>query len=189
MKAFRIKASEGQKRALEFESAMRDDQQRIAFDLLYAEHAAPLYRFALRLCGDPDDAEDLAAEALAQAFKRLSTFRGESSAKTWLCAIVLNQHRMLRRRRSTAQAELDEAQYVSDTFQFQDWDLANAICSLSPQLREAFLLVKGEGFTHAEAAKVAKVPVGTMYFRVSEAAKHLRKRLTVRTPDEVAPKP
>ena len=44
---------------------MQDDQRRIAFDILYAEHAAPVYRFALRLCGNPDDAEDLAAEAVA----------------------------------------------------------------------------------------------------------------------------
>ena len=183
----RIQRNEGPETALEFESAMQDDQRRIAFDLLYAEHAAPVYRFALRLCGNPDDAEDLAAEALAQGFRRMSGFRGDASPRTWLCSIVLNQWRMLRRKRPVDDHRLESVRHVADTFRFEDLDLAHAICSLPPQLKEAFLLVKGEGFSHAEAAKVARVPVGTMYFRVHSAVKQLRNKLTVHpTSEEVA---
>jgi RNA polymerase sigma-70 factor (ECF subfamily) len=52
--------------------------------------------------------------------------------------------------------------------------LAEAVGGLSDKLREAFLLVKAEGFTHAEAATVLRVPVGTVYFRVHSAVHQLR---------------
>ena len=156
---------------------MRDEQRPIAFEIFYAEHAAPIYRFALRLCGDPDDAEDLAAEALTQAFRRWSGYRGDASPRTWLCAIVLNQWKMLRRKRPIREDRLENIEHLATTFRSENFDLARAINSLPDALREAFLLVKGEGFTHAEAAKAARVPVGTMYFRVHSAVKQLREKL------------
>ena len=162
---------------LRFESAMQDEQRPIAFEIFYAEHAAPVYRFALRLCGDPDDAEDLAAEALTQAFRKWSGYRGDASPRTWLCAIVLNQWKMLGRKRPAREDRLESIEHLATTFRSEDIDLARAIASLPENLREAFLLVKGEGFTHAEAAKAARVPVGTMYFRVHTAVRQLREKL------------
>jgi RNA polymerase sigma-70 factor, ECF subfamily len=156
---------------------MHDDQRRIAFEILYAEHAAPVYRFALRLCGNREDAEDLAAEALVQAYRKWTGYRGDSSPRTWLCSIVLNQWRMHKRKRRVVQDRLETIEEVASTFRFEDHELAEAICSLPDPLREAFLLVKGEGFTHAEAAKVVRVPLGTMYFRVHAAVYHLRSAL------------
>ncbi len=156
---------------------MHDDQRRIAFEILYAEHAAPLYRFALRLCGNREDAEDLAAEALAQAYRRLDGYRGDSSHRTWLCSIVLNQWRMKARKRRVEVDPLEQVRQVATSLEHEDVELAEAICGLSEPLRQAFLLVKGEGLTHAEAAKVLRVPVGTMYFRVSAAVRQLRSSL------------
>jgi RNA polymerase sigma-70 factor (ECF subfamily) len=156
---------------------MHDDHQQSAFDRLYNEHAGPVYRFALRLCGNREDAEDLAAEALAQAYQKFVGYRGDASARTWLCAIVLNQWRMHKRKRKVQEDRLESNLEFASTFTFNDNDLAEAIATLPDPLREAFLLVKGEGFTHTEAAKVARVPIGTMYFRVHTAIRHLRERL------------
>jgi RNA polymerase sigma-70 factor (ECF subfamily) len=156
---------------------MHDDHQQVAFDRLYNEHAGPVYRFALRLCGNREDAEDLAAEALAQAYRKFVGYRSDASARTWLCAIVLNQWRMRRRKRQVSEHRLESAEEIASSFTFADTELAEAISALSDPLREAFLLVKGEGFTHAEAAKAARVPVGTMYFRVHAAIRQLRIRL------------
>jgi RNA polymerase sigma-70 factor (ECF subfamily) len=162
---------------------MQDEQRRIAFERFYAEHAGSVYRFALRLCGDPDDAEDLASEALGQAFRRWSSYRGEASPRTWLFAIVTNQYRMHRRKNPRENERLERLEYAASTFEHPDIDLARAVASLPDPLREAFLLVKGEGFTHAEAAKAARVPVGTMYFRVHTAVRRLRESLLGRSID------
>lgn len=156
---------------------MNDDQRRIAFDLLYAENAVPIYRFALRLCGNREDAEDLAAEALAKAYEKWTDYRGDSSPRTWLCAIVLNQWRARKRKGSVESERMDDIHEIASTFQFPNHHLAEAVCSLSEPLREAFLLVKGEGFTHQEAAHVVRVPVGTMYRRVFCAVRELRQKL------------
>jgi len=153
---------------------MHDDQRRIAFEILYAENATPVYRFALRLCGNRDDAEDITAEAFAQAFRKLGEYRSDSSQRTWLCAIVLNQWRMRKRKNQVPEDRLESLRQVASSFKFEDFELAEALSTLSDPLREAFLLVKGEGFTHAEAAKALRVPVGTMYFRVHTAVRQLR---------------
>src|SRR5512145_103675 len=83
-----------------------------ALEKLYAKHGGEVFRFALRLSGDRDDAEDLAAEAFAQAACRPDMFRGDSSPKTWLCGIVINRFRMLRRK---ARTQRDAAQAVRRT--------------------------------------------------------------------------
>lgn len=157
---------------------MQSEHPHVAFDLFYAENAMPAFRFALRLSGNRDDAEDLAAQALAKAYRRWSQYKGDSTAQTWLFAIILNEWRMLCRKRPVTEARLDAIQHLASTMKFEDLDLATAIQSLPDSLREAFLLVKGEGLTHAEAARVAKVPVGTMYFRVHSAVRKLRNSLS-----------
>ncbi|HLK15943.1 MAG TPA: RNA polymerase sigma factor [Fimbriimonadaceae bacterium] len=154
-----------------------NDAARAQFESLYAEHAGRVYRFALRLVGEREAAEDLAAESLAEAFRQWEGYRREAAPETWLCAIVLNRWKMRRRKREIPNHSLQEAEAVADTFRFTDLDLARAIGALTPELRAAFLLVKGEGFTHAEAARAAKVPVGTMYFRVHAAVRRLREAL------------
>ena len=153
---------------------MNDNERREHFEKLYSQHAGKVYRFALRLSGNRELAEDLAAEALSEAFRTLDRYRGASSEGSWLCAIVLNRWRMERRKLRVQTDPLKLAETLASTFRFEDVVLAHAIYSLSDPLREAFLLVKGEGLTHAEAAKVARVPVGTMYFRVHAAIRKLR---------------
>jgi RNA polymerase sigma-70 factor, ECF subfamily len=162
---------------------MQDEQRRIAFESLYAEHAAPVYRFALRISGNPDDAEDLAAQALARAYRKWSGYRGEASPRTWLFSIVLNEWKMIKRKRPVQEHRLECARHLAVTMRFADPDLAHAIASLADDQREAFLLVKAEGLTHAEAAKVARVPVGTMYSRVHEAVTKLRAKLGPQSKD------
>ncbi len=167
---------------------MNQDSGHVDFDLFYAENAMPAYRFALRLSGDVDDAEDLAAQALTKAYFRWSQFKNEATARTWLFAIVVNEWRMLCRSRPQKEEDLESIRNLADTFKIADLDLAAAIQALPEPLREAFLLVKGEGLTHAEAAHVLRVPVGTMYFRVHAAVRKLRYALggeLARTESEV----
>lgn len=157
---------------------MRDDQRRLAFDLLYAEHAQPLYRFALRLSGSVEDAEDLAAQALIQAFRKGHRFRGESSQRTWLFTIVMNEWRMLcRKRPQHPERRIEDVEPIAATLKFGEVELAQVIADLPQPLKEAFLLVKGEGFTQAEAAQICGVPEGTIAYRVHEAVVRLRSAL------------
>lgn len=151
----------------------------IDFDLFYAENAAPAYRFALRLSGDPDDAEDLAAQALAKAWKAGAKFRSSASSRTWLFKIILNEWRMACRKGKVQQTHLEAASEIAATLATFDLDLAQAISELPESLKEAFLLVKGEGLTHKEAGSILGAPEGTVSYWVHEAVKLLRSQLVL----------
>lgn len=65
----------------------------------FTQSMQPLYRFALRLSGSVEDAEDLASQAHIQAYRKGHRFRGDSSMRTWFFPVVMNEWRMLCRER------------------------------------------------------------------------------------------
>ncbi|MEU1841755.1 RNA polymerase sigma factor [Micromonospora chersina] len=69
------------------------------YELLVARHTASAYRTAV-LLGAGSDAEDVIQEAFVKGFRNLSRYRGESSFRSWLLAIVANETRNLHRSRS-----------------------------------------------------------------------------------------
>jgi RNA polymerase sigma-70 factor (ECF subfamily) len=89
-------------------------QQAIAGDAdaqerLFAPHTRRLYRIALALLNNKEDAEDALQEGLCKAFTRLRSFQGRSSFSTWLTRIVINSALMARRRKiAHREASLDE---------------------------------------------------------------------------------
>ena len=70
-----------------------------AFGRLCRLHGARLLRQATGLCGDPMLAEDLAQDTLFAAWKSLPRYNGQCRFFTWLCAILLNLHRNVRRQK------------------------------------------------------------------------------------------
>ncbi|HEX2774461.1 MAG TPA: RNA polymerase sigma factor [Micromonosporaceae bacterium] len=70
-----------------------------AYELLVARHTASAYRTALLLGAGPD-AEDVIQEAFVKGYRKLSHYRGESSFRSWLLAIVANETRNLHRSRN-----------------------------------------------------------------------------------------
>ena len=80
-----------------------------AFDALLRQHAAAVYRLALRMLGHPEDAEDVQQETFILAYRQLRAFRGEASFATWLYAIAarlcLSRRRRNDRRSTTCGVE------------------------------------------------------------------------------------
>ncbi len=70
------------------------------FEELYQTYGRPVYRFLLRLTGDPHQAEELLQETFYQAFLHIDRFEGRSSLYTWLCRIGKNAWLKECRRRS-----------------------------------------------------------------------------------------
>jgi RNA polymerase sigma-70 factor (ECF subfamily) len=66
------------------------DGDPLALDALCARHAARIYRIALHVLRDPDDANDAAQESLVKLVRRVGQFRGESEFSTWLHRMVVN---------------------------------------------------------------------------------------------------
>lgn len=142
-----------------------------------------VWRVCARL-GDRADADDLTQEVYLRALPALTRFRGESSARTWLLQIarhVCADHvRRSTRRRAlaarlahrTSEADLVEGPRTGEL------DLDDAIHSLAPERREAFVLTQVTGLSYAEAAEVCEVPIGTIRSRVARARADLLDAIT-----------
>src|SRR6266446_964215 len=77
--------------------------------MLFAQHSRALFQTALRLLGNPEDAEDALQEALLSAYRNLPRFEGRSQFSTWMTRIVINAALMRRRSKRVRTAmSLDE---------------------------------------------------------------------------------
>jgi RNA polymerase sigma-70 factor, ECF subfamily len=170
-----------------------------AFGELVERHRTAVYRAALAALGSHADAEDAAQDAFLVAFRRLDSFRGDASFKTWLLTIAwhqaINRRRSLGRvwRRMVAPRDQEEMEAVLENVAAAAptpegaaahlelrRDVQRAIRALSPKLRNALLLAQSGEYTYNEIATMLKAPVGTIKWRVSEARRVVRATLQQR---------
>ena len=175
-----------------------------AFGELVERHRTAVYRAALAALGSHAEAEDAAQDAFLLAFRRLGSFRGEASFKTWLLTIAwhqaINRRRRLSRvwRRMVAPKDQEEAEAVLENVaaagltpegttahhQLRQ-ELRRAIRTLSPKLRDALLLAQSGEYTYEEIGRMLSCPLGTIKWRVSEARRVVRTRLRAQGYDDV----
>jgi RNA polymerase sigma-70 factor, ECF subfamily len=175
-----------------------------AFGELVERHRAAVYRAALAALGSHADAEDAAQDAFLLAFRRLDSFRGDASFKTWLLTIAwhqaINRRRSLSRvwRRMVAPRDQEEVEAVLENVaaagltpegttahhQLRQ-EVRRAIRTLSPKLRDTLLLAQSGEYTYEEIGTMLSAPLGTIKWRVSEARRLLRTTLRARGYDDV----
>jgi RNA polymerase sigma-70 factor (ECF subfamily) len=178
------------------ERARRGDPE--AFGSLVEQHQHAVYRAALAALRSPAEAEDVAQETFVTAYQKLDTFRDEASFKTWVVAIAWRKAldrrsslsrwwRTARPGRTTASepdgtVERMAADEPSQEDALLDAELAGhirrLIGTLPARLRDPLLLVGSGDHTYEEAAAVIGAPVGTVKWRVSEARRLLRRKLS-----------
>ncbi len=163
-----------------------------ALERLFARHNRALYQTALRLLGNPEDAEDALQEGLLSAYRNLRRFEGRSQFSTWLTRIVINAALMRRRsQRARPAVSLDEEPREDErplVERFADNGptpeqvyehkelyelLEENLEDLSPPLRSAFLLREVEGLSTEEAAKELGVSENTLKARLWRARQRL----------------
>ena len=173
---------------------------REAFATLLNQYARRLYRLALNITGNQDDAADALQEAFLKAYRSLRAFRRDSRFYTWLFQIVLNESRgVLRKRRRTDRwVSLDEPGETDDFSnlmprEIEDWGdnpeqkysktelheiLERNMERLEPTLRLVFLLRDVEELSIAETAAMLDLSVPAVKSRLLRARLKLRQLLT-----------
>ena len=76
-----------------------DGHVRLSFDDLYRDHVDRIFRYAQRLCGEPEAAKDLVQDTFLNAYRGYKDFRGEFQVSTWLYTIASRACQRLRRKR------------------------------------------------------------------------------------------
>ena len=158
-----------------------------AFEALYRQHSTRLYNLARRMTGAHGEADDLLQDIFLLAFRKLPSFRGESSLGTWLYRLAMNHCLDVLRNRQTRMGqqtdsldEPDAAPVVSPVpvvGAVSRIDLERAIDTLPPACRAAFLLHDVEGFGHQEVGSMLGISEGTSKSQVHKARMRIRSYL------------
>ncbi len=153
---------------------------RAAFEALLRRHYDRIHGLAWQLTGTRADADDVAQDVCCILAEKLGSFRGEAKFSTWLCGIVFNACRDLRRRRRSFSGFTDRLAILVGLAPAPDgrdlhdalW-LKSAIARLKPAYRETVVLVAGQQLTHAEAGEILGISESTVAWRMHEVRRIL----------------
>ena len=166
-----------------------------AFGLLVEAYQTRVYNLALRLCGNRDDAFDLAQESFFRAWRSLSGFQFESSFSTWLfrlCSNICLDWLRAKKRRPTvsltsvddegeeSQLELPDPGKSPEELLLDAEEreaLARAMNQLPVEYREILTLRAIQDLSYTEIAEILKIKEGTVKSRLSRARLALRNKL------------
>jgi RNA polymerase sigma-70 factor (ECF subfamily) len=168
------------------------------FARLVDAYSGPLYRLALKMLGNPADAEDVLQNTFLKAFQHMDEFEGRSSLSTWLYRIASNEALMLLRKRRpettfTDVAHEDEDNRSYDPVQLTDWcclpeeeflttesrtALDRAVQHLPDTLRIVFLLRDIEKLSIQETSQALGLSETAVKTRLLRARLRLREELS-----------
>jgi RNA polymerase sigma-70 factor (ECF subfamily) len=166
---------------------------RAEFACLVDTYSGPIYRLALKILGDPQDAEDVLQETFIKAYRHLGQFEGRSSFSTWLYRIASNEAFMLLRRRQPDALSVDDDDDERKPIEIVDWCcrpedelltaesrdyLDHAIDRLAPILKAVFLLRDIEGLSVRETAEALRISEAAVKTRLLRARLQLREMLS-----------
>ncbi len=152
-----------------------------------------LRAFAISLCGNLDQADDLVQETTVKALTHLDGFQPGTNLQAWMFTILRNLfHTGYRRRRREVEdadglfaATLSVAPDQHARLDFED--LRTALAKLPPDQREALVLIGAEGFSYEETAEICGTKVGTIKSRVNRARTRLAELLHLNAEADMAP--
>jgi RNA polymerase sigma-70 factor (ECF subfamily) len=171
-----------------------------AFGELVERNRRAVFRAALAAVGSAAEADDVTQEAFVTAYRKLGSFRGDAQFRTWLLSITwrkaIDRRKSLTRwLRMTVSAPRDED--GRDAFDHMDRVASEArsqeemvtddelqanvkrlIGTLPRKLRDALLLAGSGEYTYEQIGQMLGAPVGTVKWRVSEARRVLKRKLT-----------
>jgi len=169
-----------------------------AFIKLLNQYSSRVYRLALQITGNREDAEDVLQEVSLKAYANLREFRGDSRFYTWVVRITVNEAlTKLRGRRIERQISLDEPIETGENDfmprEIESWGdnpedryatselqklLAEALEKLEPPYRLVFALRDIEQISTEETAQMLGLSVPTVKSRLMRARLKMRERLT-----------
>jgi RNA polymerase sigma-70 factor (ECF subfamily) len=168
-------------------SMAETDLNRRRYEQWVRSFAPQLYRYAYRLTGRHAVAEDLVQETFVEAWRSLASQRDEERARGWLFQILRHRYSHFVRDKSrggqpatledhSPAASLGVVRHPLDTLAEKD-SLQTALDTLSPIIRETFLMVFVEERTCRETAESLQIPLGTVLSRLDAARRALRAAL------------
>jgi RNA polymerase sigma-70 factor (ECF subfamily) len=171
-----------------------------AYEQLISLYERPVYNLVYRLVANPTDAADVVQEVFLKVFRNVGSFRSQSSLKTWIYRIAVNEahnHRRWFERKCGQEVGLEEE--VSEGIHFHQvledhtttpFDsvanseardlIEDALSSLKPAFRSAVVLRDIEELSYEEVAEILQTNLGTVKSRILRGREALRAALEIR---------
>ncbi len=158
-------------------------------------HIDALYNYAVRMTGDPEDANDLVQETYMKAYRFFDSFEKGTNCKAWLFRILKNSYinRYRKESKEPDKVDYDDIKEFYHTVKHSSLDsndmqekwygellddeISRALDSLPEDFREVVQLCDIEGFTYEEIANMVDCPIGTVRSRLHRGRKILREKL------------
>ncbi|MBN1264483.1 MAG: sigma-70 family RNA polymerase sigma factor [Anaerolineales bacterium] len=184
-----------EKTEIDIDALRKGDREEFA--LMVDTYSTKIYRLALRMMGNEQEAEDILQETFLNAYRALPSFEGRSSLGTWLYRIASNQALMRLRKKNPVSISVDDP-VINDggdeiPRQFVDWcclpekelmttevvsELDNALDMLSSNLRTVFILRDVNGLSTRETAQVLNISEAAVKTRLLRGRLKLRETLS-----------
>jgi RNA polymerase sigma-70 factor (ECF subfamily) len=170
---------------------------RAEFARLVEAYYEMIYRLAIKMLNNPQDAEDILQETFIKAYRNLKYFDGRSNLSTWLYRIATNEALMFLRKRKPDSVSIDETIDTGEgehrPVHIVDWGnlpeeelmseeaqvyLDQAVDNLPPSLRVVFVLRDIQGLSTRETGQVLDLSEVAVKTRLSRARLRLREELS-----------
>ena len=187
--------------------SLREGSER-AYEELLMRFQQPVYALALRLLDDQGEACDVVQEVFLKVFRNVGRFRGQSTLKTWIYRITVNEAHNARRwffRHRRAEVELDKNPEESRNWKEvipdrgrspfeeafnseQHIMIEAALKRINPIFREAVALLDISDLAYEEIAEILGVSLGTVKSRILRGREALREELVGSLKSGLAPR-
>ncbi len=171
-----------------------------AYETLIRRFQSPVYNLAWRLLDDPADAGDVVQEVFLKVFRNVDSFRGDSTLRTWIYRIAVNESHNRRRwlfRHRKGETAIDDLYSNDDNREAPLVDtgdtpfdftmnreaqllLEEALTAISPAFRAVLVLREIEEMNYEEIAGVLDISIGTVKSRIVRGREALRRYLSSR---------
>jgi RNA polymerase sigma-70 factor, ECF subfamily len=166
-----------------------------AFERIFQLYVRRVYSLCLRMVRNTCEAEDLTQEVFMQLFRKIHTFRGESTFPTWLHRVSVNVVLMQLRKKNSMEVPLENDNEEEDSSGKENGardlvinrtidrlNLNHAIGELPPGYKETFMLHDVEGYEHHEIAEMLGCTIGNSKSQLHKARLRLRNLLQAAPP-------
>ncbi len=154
----------------------------LAFSKLYSLYATDMFRFAVYMMGNCQDAEDAVQEAVFSAWRNIHTLKDANLFKAWLFKILSNRCKtdLMKKNKAPDILPVEDYHFMTEgeDFSFDSAELKEALASLTPPDGHIILLSVIGGFKSDEIAEIYSMPPSTVRSRQKRALEKLREILS-----------
>jgi RNA polymerase sigma-70 factor (ECF subfamily) len=149
-----------------------------AFVAIYEYYSKAIHRFAYRLLGNQEQADDVTQDTFIRAYEHLGRLGDDANLSAWLYRIASNSCQdILRRRRRIAWVPMFDDEDKDSEFAAEDFvpqvieahAIQKVLAEMPPPLATCLVLRSVEGFSCEEIAEIMSIPKGTVFSRLARA--------------------